>query len=344
MRKGAFHFVAFRGPPFEKSGGLGNFFRFFSSSDSASGRVNDPDAAFVPFHSDHFPFSADGQVSALSLIFALWVKPQLCNLNPKESDMLHAIKNLSSIKTEICEPWNVKTSAPPKDQWAGADLDHCFYSGFEGLVTGMRIGKNNPAVRLHWIVADYDGKIDQNMCDTVLERCADFHPQYICRIFSGGVRLLWRLETPFLLHSNDLTIRLMQHIRKKLGLQKIMVGLDTAAFSNPCQYYEAGTDWKQLSSDVIPSVFMMQWTIEASHKHASPQKSSGSIPDAGSASLTMVPVAPVSGIPTPTTKLPPLSATLGCSASPARWPLCRGRRSSVVILSANTKRIVSVAP
>ena len=182
--------------------------------------------------------------------------------------MLHAIKNLSSSKTEPCEPWNTKTVAPPKPHWGDPDLDHCFYSGFEGLVSGIRITKGNPAVLLHWIVADYDGRIDQHMKDTVLERCNDFHPQYICKTISGGVRLLWRLETPFLLHSNDLTIRLMQHVRKKLGLSKVMVGLDTAAFKNPCQYYEAGTGWKQLSGDVIPAAFMNQWTIEASHKHA----------------------------------------------------------------------------
>ena len=73
--------------------------------------------------------------------------------------MFHAIKNLSSNKTDPCEPWNIKTSAPSKNQWARSDLDHCFYSGFEGLVSGMRMDKNNPAVRLNWIVADFDGQI-----------------------------------------------------------------------------------------------------------------------------------------------------------------------------------------
>ena len=70
----------------------------------------------------------------------------------------------------------------------------------------MRIdSKNNPAVSPHWIVADYDGRIDQHARDTVLDHCVDFRPQYICKTISGGARLLWRLEAPFLLHSNDLT-------------------------------------------------------------------------------------------------------------------------------------------
>jgi len=180
--------------------------------------------------------------------------------------MLHAIKNLSSNQAEPCEPWNVKVSRPPKDRWADHNLDHCFHSGFEGLISGICVDKNNPAVRLHWIVADYDAQIDQHMCDSVLDRCRDFRPQYICKTISGGVRLLWRLETPFLLHSNDLTIRLMQHVRKKLGLQMIMVGLDTTAFDNPCQYYEVGTNWKPISSDIIPAAFMMQWAIESAVK------------------------------------------------------------------------------
>jgi len=182
--------------------------------------------------------------------------------------MLHAIKNLASNKTKPCNPWEVKTVAPSKSEWSRPDLDHCFYSGFEGVISGMRIdSKNNPAVRLHWIVADYDGRIDQHARETVLDHCVDFRPQYICKTISGGARLLWRLEAPFLLHSNDLTIRLMQHVRKKLGLSKIMVGLDTAAFGNPCQYYEAGTDWVQLSGGVIPANFMMQWAIESSHQY-----------------------------------------------------------------------------
>ena len=182
--------------------------------------------------------------------------------------MLHAIKNLASNQTKPCNPWEIKTVAPIKSEWSRPDLDHCFYSGFEGLISGMRIdSKYNPAVRLHWIVADYDGRIDQHARDTVLDHCVDFRPQYICKTISGGARLLWRLEAPFLLHSNDLTIRLMQHVRKKLGLSKIMVGLDTAAFGNPCQYYEAGTDWVQLSGGVIPANFMMQWAVESSNQY-----------------------------------------------------------------------------
>ena len=180
--------------------------------------------------------------------------------------MLHAIKNLASNKAKLCEPWETTTMAPPKSEWAAPDLDHCFYSGFEGLISGMRIVKSNPAVRLHWIVADYDAQIDQHTFDHVLDHCNEFYPQYICRTISGGVRLLWRLEKPFLLHSNDLTIRLMQHVCKKLGLPNIMVGLDTPALKNPCQYYEAGTGWKKISSHTIPAAFMMHWAIEASDK------------------------------------------------------------------------------
>ena len=94
--------------------------------------------------------------------------------------MLHAIKNLAANQTKPCKPWDVKTVAPPKSEWSRPDLDHCFYSGFEGLISGMRIdSKNNPAVRLHWIVADYDRRIDQHARDTVLDHCCDFRPQYI---------------------------------------------------------------------------------------------------------------------------------------------------------------------
>ena len=183
--------------------------------------------------------------------------------------MLLSIPNLSSSRTKNCTPWNTATSAPPKTDWNNPTVDHCFYSGLEGLIQSARIdSKNNPAVFLHWFVADYDGQIDQHMRDTVLDRCCDFKPQYLCRTFSGGARLLWKLETPFPLHRNDLTAKFMRHVKKKLKLSKILVGLDAEAFEDPCKYYEAGTDWVHLSGDVIPSAFIMQWAIESTHNYA----------------------------------------------------------------------------
>ncbi len=183
--------------------------------------------------------------------------------------MLLSIKNLSSCRASECDPWNISTRAPQKTEWNNPEVDHCFYSGLEGLIQSARIdSKNNPAVFLHWFVADYDGQIDQHMRDTVLDRCCDFKPQYLCRTFSGGARLLWKLETPFPLHRNDLTAKFMRHVNKKLKLSKILVGLDAEAFEDPCKYYEAGTDWVHLSGDVIPSAFIMQWAIESTHNYA----------------------------------------------------------------------------
>jgi len=183
--------------------------------------------------------------------------------------MLLAIPNLASSRTVECSPWETTTTAPPKTRWNSPEVDHTFYSGYEGLIASARIdSKNNPAVALHWLVADYDGQIDDHMRDTVLERCADFKPQYICRTASGGARLLWKLAVPFPLHRNDLTAKLMRHIKKKLKLSKLLVGLDTEAFEDPCKYYEAGTDWEALSCDEISAAFMMQWAIESTHNYA----------------------------------------------------------------------------
>jgi hypothetical protein len=183
--------------------------------------------------------------------------------------MLLSIPNLSSSRTKPCTPWSSSSIAPPKTDWNNPTVDHCFYSGLEGLIQSARIdSKNNPAVFLHWFVADFDGQIDQHMRDTVLDRCCDFKPQYLCRTFSGGARLLWKLEIPFPLHRNDLTAKFMRHVKKKLKLSKILVGLDAEAFEDPCKYYEAGTDWVHLSGDVIPSAFIMQWAIESTHNYA----------------------------------------------------------------------------
>ncbi|VGO19015.1 hypothetical protein [Pontiella sulfatireligans] len=63
----------------------------------------------------------------------------------------------------------------------------------------------------------------------------------------GGARLLWKLAVPLPLHRNDLTAKLMRHIKKKLQLSKLLIGFDAEAFADPCKYYEAGTDWVKLS-------------------------------------------------------------------------------------------------
>jgi hypothetical protein len=182
--------------------------------------------------------------------------------------MLLSINNLSSCHATECEPWNITTHAPRKPNWNKPDVEHCFYSGLEGLIAAARIdSKNNPAVFLHWLVADYDGQIDQHMRNTVVERCGDFRPQHICRTFSGGARLLWKLEQPFPLHNNDLTAKLLSHIKRTLKLKKLLVGLDEDAFEDPCKYYEAGTDWEKISDDVIPASFMMHWAIEATRNY-----------------------------------------------------------------------------
>ncbi|HSR88536.1 MAG TPA: primase-helicase family protein, partial [Pontiella sp.] len=183
--------------------------------------------------------------------------------------MLYAIPNLSASRTVECAPWETTTTAPPREHWNEPDVKHTFYSGFEGLIAGVRIdSKDNPAIKLHWLVVDYDSKIDDHERAAVLGRCADFKPQYICRTSSGGARLLWKLAEPFPLHNNDLTKKLLSHVRRKLRLGKLLAGLDKSAFEDPCKYYEAGTDWKRLSDDEIPAEFMMLWSMEASKSYA----------------------------------------------------------------------------
>jgi len=60
---------------------------------------------------------------------------------------------------------------------------------------------------------------------------------------------------------------LLSHIKRTLRLKKLLVGLDEDAFEDPCKYYEAGTDWKKISDDVIPASFMMHWAIEATRNY-----------------------------------------------------------------------------
>jgi len=182
--------------------------------------------------------------------------------------MLFAIPNLASSRISECKPWENQSIAPPEESWCKPNLEHLFYSGFEGDFSAARIdSSNNPAMKMHWIVANFDGDINRHMRETVLDRCTELKPRYICRTASGGARLLWKLAEPLPLLRNDLTVKLIRHIKKKLKLSRLLIGFDSDAFVDLGRYYEAGMEWVKLSDDEIPASYMIQWASESADNY-----------------------------------------------------------------------------
>ena len=81
-----------------------------------------------------------------------------------------ALANLSSHDIVEIDPSTIKHPGYPygdkesfRSWCANKDTEHCFYTAAEGLIPSLRVTKENPAVKLHGLVIDYDTKIDDEM-------------------------------------------------------------------------------------------------------------------------------------------------------------------------------------
>jgi len=48
-----------------------------------------------------------------------------------------------------------------------------------------------------------------------------------------------------------------------MKISSVFPGLDEEALINPATYYEAGTDWKRVSEDVVPKNLIWQWMAQS---------------------------------------------------------------------------------
>jgi hypothetical protein len=186
------------------------------------------------------------------------------------------IKNLSgSTAYGEPEPWNVSTSAPTtgtKDDYrkwcTSPETEHYFYSLVEGANPSLRTHKdNNPAFRLHGIVADYDSVTPQSEWPTILQRAkADARPFAFSRTWSGNLRVLWKLAEPVQI-SGAVWEPMLKELSKSLGLKKLHAGFDEGVFANPNQYYECGTDWQLVDgASEIPAALVQLAIFEVLKK------------------------------------------------------------------------------
>ncbi|MCK5676157.1 MAG: winged helix-turn-helix transcriptional regulator [Verrucomicrobia bacterium] len=83
--------------------------------------------------------------------------------------MLYAIPNLASSRTKECTPWNTTTLAPPRIRWNHPEIEHVFYSGFEGLVSSIHVdSKNNPVIGAFFREIDRADEVGSGMRNLML--------------------------------------------------------------------------------------------------------------------------------------------------------------------------------
>jgi hypothetical protein len=191
--------------------------------------------------------------------------------------MFYMIPNLISRSvTEIEEPWAFvpKVPAPhdlPKtdfEQWRNrADTDHCFFSGFEGLSAGVRIGDDNPPFKMHAVVGDYDAILPEDPVKYLLDSapCGEL-PNYLGVTQQHRGRLVWVLEQPLLWPSKAHAKAFLRHLKNGLQLPKWLKGFEVEALSQPHKYYEVGRQWHPVKSEArIPKDLIQLWFIKSAH-------------------------------------------------------------------------------
>ena len=183
---------------------------------------------------------------------------------------LPAIKNLSAQQCSLVTPWLYKpTSKPPKPTWNKSSLDHCFYNGFTGICSEMRIGADNPPARMYALVIDYDTEngFSQAVFDDAINQAGEIKPSHIGHTYHEGARAVYPLEKPLPLVNAALTKLITKYFGEKLQVIKLFAGRDLPALTDVTKYYEVGTQWKQVSNDVIPFNLAVQWSIEATRTY-----------------------------------------------------------------------------
>lgn len=187
--------------------------------------------------------------------------------------MFYFIKSHSAAQAYTgAPPWDQTCRVPEeiKDKeafrrWCQTpNLDHYFYTAYEGLSQGLRVSDENAAVRMHGVVADFDSPvIDGDWEALKLRGSPDFQPSHGSLSFSNQARLVWTFEEPVFVYDAKAHEAFLRRLEKELKLAKLLPGFDKEAFHKVAITYECGHDWRELGGSPIPSTTLAAWLFEA---------------------------------------------------------------------------------
>ena len=182
--------------------------------------------------------------------------------------------NLMASAISFGQPWEQRVIAHDKlrDKTAyrsyicNPATKDCLFSGIRGMNKHEMVSRENSAVSMIAVVADYD------MVMTDEERMKKtaklvIKPNFISSSYSGGTHAVWFLQAPLPLMPNaEMVQALLETIVRKLKLKNAYGQLDGKAFYNTSQYYHAGWNWQQISTEPIAESMSLLWLDEALKK------------------------------------------------------------------------------
>lgn len=186
---------------------------------------------------------------------------------------VHTLPNLSShvvtdqVITDIATFKNPRPFGLTKEQfraWSTTPTTNgCFLSVWSGVNPKARIASNNPAVRLHGIIGDYDSpKAQENL--SALAQTVGVLPTWVCSTFTAGkVRLIWEFEHPVNVSNPELTDRFIKALDNKIRFSKALPGFDKCSV-DPKQYFEIGSNWNRINEAApVPDTLIEMAMIDA---------------------------------------------------------------------------------
>ena len=159
-------------------------------------------------------------------------------------------------------------------EWCSENTtQHVFYSAVEGCSPKERVTVRNPPRAVHGVVADYDAKVDWPTIEDKLTNLSN-PPTWMSKTYSGYLRLVWEFETPCPI-TEDIYPAFISEMSKVLNLAKVAAGFDKTSLK-ASQYFELGTEWKKLGTDLPKS--MTQTALIKSASSTVPSNADTDIP------------------------------------------------------------------
>lgn len=182
--------------------------------------------------------------------------------------------NLMASAVSFGQPWQervithdkLRDKAAYRSYICNPATKDCLFSGICGMNKHEMVSRENPAVSMIAVVADYDMQLSDEERRNKTAKLV-IKPNFISSSYSGGTHAVWFLQAPLPLMPNaDMVQALLETIVRKLKLKNAYGQLDGKAFFNPSQYYHAGWNWQQISTDPVPETMTLLWLDEALKK------------------------------------------------------------------------------
>lgn len=202
--------------------------------------------------------------------------------------MYYFLETLGSAETETKEihpseviPKNLPTITDKEKfrEWCvDPKTKHCFLTLAEGLNPHQRISGSNPAHKLWGFVGDYDGEnlIAESMESIVAQvkskSPSSWLPTWICRTFSGKIRILWEFEDGIMIDDEKLCEKIMLSLTSLTKCKSLLKsgGWDECS-QNPAMMYEIGSSWERISDSKISSLILQSMFFDAAKQTSGPR-------------------------------------------------------------------------